>query len=44
MEPWLRESPPESRLVFIGKNMDESLIRKLLDETTETGRSVLFAR
>jgi G3E family GTPase len=44
MEPWKRESPPESRLVFIGKNLDENLIRKLLDECTENGRSVLFAK
>jgi G3E family GTPase len=42
MEPWQRESPPESRLVFIGKGMDEWLIRKLLDECSESGRSVLF--
>ena len=43
MEPWTGNSPDESKIVFIGKNMDESLIRKLLDETTENGRSVLFA-
>ena len=42
MEPWLRDTPLESQLVFIGKNMDEPLIRKLLDECSESGRSVLF--
>lgn len=42
MDPWTGEIPTESRMVFIGKDMDESLIRKLLDETTENGRSVLF--
>jgi hypothetical protein len=42
MEPWTRESPPEARLVFIGKSMDEWRIRKLLDECSESGRSVLF--
>lgn len=44
MEPWIGDSPEQSRIIFIGKNMDENLIRKLLDETTENGRSVLFAR
>ena len=44
MEPWTRGTPPESRLVFIGKDMNEDLIRKLLDECTEVGRSVLFAK
>lgn len=44
MEPWLWAIPTEPRIVFIGKNMDELLIRKLLDETTENGRSVLFAK
>ena len=42
MEPWLRSTPPEARLVFIGKNIDEPLIRRLLDECSESGRSVLF--
>ncbi len=42
IEPWTWWNPPSSRLVFIGKGMDESLIRKLLDECTENGRSVLF--
>ena len=42
MEPWLRSTPPEARLVFIGKNMDEPLIRRLLDDCSESGRSVLF--
>jgi hypothetical protein len=44
MEAWNHGTPPEKRIVFIGKGMDEELIRKLLDETTENGRSVLFAR
>lgn len=44
MEPWTRGTPPEKRIVFIGKDMDEGLIRKLLDETTENGRSVLFVK
>jgi G3E family GTPase len=44
MEPWTRGDPPGSRLVFIGKGMDEWLIRRLLDECTELGRSVLFMK
>ncbi|GAB0174232.1 MAG: GTP-binding protein [Candidatus Altimarinota bacterium] len=43
MEPWHRSVPNNSQLVFIGKNMDEALIRKLLDECSTAGRSVLFA-
>lgn len=42
MEPWTQDTPPQARLIFIGKNMDEPLIRKLLDECSESGRSVLF--
>lgn len=44
MDPWTGATPPEKRIVFIGKGMNEDLIRKLLDECTETGRSVLFAK
>lgn len=44
MDPWTRGTPPEKRIVFIGKYMNEELIRKLLDECTESGRSVLFAK
>jgi G3E family GTPase len=44
MDPWTRSIPPEKRIVFIGKDMDESLIRKLLDECSENGRSVLFTK
>lgn len=44
MDPWTRWAPPESRIVFIGKDMDEDLIRKLLDECSESGRSVLFVK
>lgn len=44
MDPWTRGTPPEKRIVFIGKDMNEELIRKLLDECTEVGRSVLFAK
>lgn len=43
MDPWTWKTPPEKRIVFIGKDMNEELIRKLLDECTESGRSVLFA-
>lgn len=44
MDPWTGATPPEKRIVFIWKDMNEDLIRKLLDETTENGRSVLFAK
>jgi len=44
MDPWTGTSPPEKRIVFIGKWMQEDLIRKLLDDCTEIGRSVLFTK
>jgi hypothetical protein len=44
MDPWTKNTPPEKRIVFIGKAMNEELIRKLLDECTEVGRSVLFTK
>jgi len=44
MDPWTRSIPPEKRIVFIGKGMNESLIRKLLDECSDSGRSVLFTK
>jgi len=44
MEPWTEKEPKENILVFIGKNMREDIIRRLLDECSESGRSVLFAK
>lgn len=44
MDPWTKSIPSDKRMVFIGKDMNEELIRKLLDECTEGGRSVLFAK
>jgi G3E family GTPase len=44
MDPWTKNTPPEKRLVFIGKDMNEELIRKLLDECSQSGRSILFTK
>ena len=42
MEKWTENVPEKSRLIFIGRNMNTSLIHKLLDACTDAPKSVMF--
>lgn len=42
IEEWKGEEPQQSRLVFIGRNFQTSILYKLLDAATDAPRSVLF--
>lgn len=43
MDEWEGDTPTASRLVFIGRNMKQDLIRRLLDDCTDAPKSVMFA-